>query len=85
MTWAVIPSLVVNNTSKLYFIFQPGREELVEKLLQDEKIMKNKRGKEGIEDMKLLLKYCKVFGVTNKVILTRPFEISLMLCYYTVL
>ena len=58
-----------------------GGEELVEKLLQDEKLKKVKSAVQGIEDMKLLLKYCNIFGIKNQV----RFYLSLAigLDYYT--
>jgi histidyl-tRNA synthetase len=58
-----------------------GGQELVEKLLNDEKLKKVKSAVEGLEGMKLLLKYCEIFGVANKV----SFDLSLArgLDYYT--
>ena len=44
-----------------------GRQELVEALQKDEKLSKNKRAMEGLEDMKLLLRYCELMGVLDKV------------------
>ena len=51
----------------LIFIFIAGSKELVEKLLQDEKLIKDKNGKQGVEDMKLLMKYVELMGILDKV------------------
>ncbi|CAG9802760.1 unnamed protein product [Chironomus riparius] len=58
-----------------------GGEELVEKLLNDEKLKNVKSAVQGLEDMKLLLKYCNIFGIKNQV----RFDLSLArgLDYYT--
>ena len=58
-----------------------GSFELVEKLLNDEKLKNIKSAVEGLEGMKLLLKYCEIFGVSDKVV----FDLSLArgLDYYT--
>ena len=58
-----------------------GGSELVDKLLQDEKLKNVKSAVEGLEGMKLLLKYCGLFGVESKVL----FDLSLArgLDYYT--
>lgn len=58
-----------------------GGTELVEKLLNDEKLKKISAAVEGLEGMKLLLKYCAIFGVTDQVV----FDLSLArgLDYYT--
>lgn len=58
-----------------------GGVELVDKLLNDEKLKKIPAAVEGLEGMKLLLKYCTIFGVTGKVV----FDLSLArgLDYYT--
>lgn len=58
-----------------------GSFDLVEKLLKDEKLSKVKSAVEGLEGMKLLLKYCQIFGVSDKV----SFDLSLArgLDYYT--
>jgi len=58
-----------------------GGTELVDKLLQDEKLKNVKAAVEGLEGMKLLLKYCSIFGVGEKVL----FDLSLArgLDYYT--
>ena len=58
-----------------------GGVELVDKLLNDEKLKKIPSAVEGLEGMKLLLKYCAIFGVSKKVL----FDLSLArgLDYYT--
>ncbi|XP_050416694.1 histidine--tRNA ligase, cytoplasmic isoform X2 [Patella vulgata] len=58
-----------------------GGLDLVDKLLQDENLIKESSAKQGLEDMKLLLKYCELFGVLDKV----SFDLSLArgLDYYT--
>lgn len=58
-----------------------GGEELVTKLLNDEKLKKVGAAKEGLEGIQLLLKYCKLFGIQDKVV----FDLSLArgLDYYT--
>jgi len=58
-----------------------GGMDLVEKLLTDEKLSKNKSAVEGLEAIKILLKYCDIFQITNNV----SFDLSLArgLDYYT--
>lgn len=58
-----------------------GGQELVDKLLNDEKLKKVPAAVEGLEGMKLLLKYCAIFEVTSEVV----FDLSLArgLDYYT--
>lgn len=58
-----------------------GGKELVEKLLRDEKLSKNKSALEGLEAIKLLLGYCEIFHISDKV----SFDLSLArgLDYYT--
>ncbi|XP_078601090.1 histidine--tRNA ligase, cytoplasmic-like isoform X2 [Branchiostoma floridae x Branchiostoma japonicum] len=58
-----------------------GQLELVDQLMQDEQMMKNKMARQGLEEMKLLLTYCQLFGVLDKV----SFDLSLArgLDYYT--
>uniref|UniRef100_A0A7M5WSK1 Class II Histidinyl-tRNA synthetase (HisRS)-like catalytic core domain-containing protein n=1 Tax=Clytia hemisphaerica TaxID=252671 RepID=A0A7M5WSK1_9CNID len=64
-----------------YLLSFPGGPELIEKLLNDEKFTNNKSAKEGVEDMKLLFKYCELFGCLQNV----SFDLSLArgLDYYT--
>lgn len=58
-----------------------GGLELVDKLMNDEKLKKVPAALEGLEGMKLLLKYCAIFGVNEDVV----FDLSLArgLDYYT--
>ncbi|XP_078682504.1 histidine--tRNA ligase, cytoplasmic-like isoform X2 [Branchiostoma floridae x Branchiostoma belcheri] len=58
-----------------------GQLELVDQLMQDDQMMKNKMARQGLEEMKLLLTYCQLFGVLDKV----SFDLSLArgLDYYT--
>ena len=58
-----------------------GGVELVEKLLKDEKLSKTKAAIEGLQGIKLLLEYCGLFGIQDKVL----FDLSLArgLDYYT--
>lgn len=44
-----------------------GSFELVEKLTSDPRLMAVKAAVSGLEDMKLLLQYCDLFGVLDKV------------------
>ena len=44
--------------------------EVVDTLLQDEGLLKQKNAVEALEEMKLLLKYCQLFGVADKVRVT---------------
>ncbi|XP_050672655.1 histidine--tRNA ligase, cytoplasmic isoform X2 [Leptidea sinapis] len=58
-----------------------GGTELVEKLLADEKLSKCKSAVEGLEGIKLLLHFCSLFGIKDKIV----FDLSLArgLDYYT--
>ncbi|XP_045763859.1 histidine--tRNA ligase, cytoplasmic isoform X1 [Maniola jurtina] len=58
-----------------------GGTELADKLLQDEKLSKSKSAVEGLEGIKLLLHYCELFGIKDKIL----FDLSLArgLDYYT--
>lgn len=44
-----------------------GSFELVEKLTSDPRLMDVKTAVAGLADMKLLLQYCKLFGVLDRV------------------
>lgn len=63
------------------YVRQSGGVELVEKLAADEKLNKIKSALEGMEDMRLLLQYCEIFGLKDKIV----FDLSLArgLDYYT--
>ncbi|KAI4463319.1 histidyl-trna synthetase [Holotrichia oblita] len=58
-----------------------GKSELVEQLLKDEKLSKNKSAIEGLEAMKLVLKYCGLYETSSNIL----FDLSLArgLDYYT--
>lgn len=58
-----------------------GKEELIEKLLNDPLLSKSKSAVEGLEALKLILKYCKIYGTYESV----SFDLSLArgLDYYT--
>ncbi|XP_071126403.1 histidine--tRNA ligase, cytoplasmic-like isoform X1 [Mytilus edulis] len=58
-----------------------GGLDLIEALLTDEDLKKQKSAVEGLQDLKLLLKYCDLFGILDKV----SFDLSLArgLDYYT--
>ncbi|CAE1246564.1 HARS [Acanthosepion pharaonis] len=58
-----------------------GQMDLVEQLQNDAKLMKQKSAVMGLEDMKLLLHYCSLYGCLNEV----SFDLSLArgLDYYT--
>lgn len=44
-----------------------GGVEVVESLLQDPGLQKQKNAVEALEEMRLLLKYCQLYGVADKV------------------
>ncbi|XP_050561271.1 histidine--tRNA ligase, cytoplasmic isoform X1 [Spodoptera frugiperda] len=58
-----------------------GGVELADKLLTDEKLSKTKAAVEGLQGIKLLLEYCSLFGIQDKIL----FDLSLArgLDYYT--
>lgn len=49
------------------YVQHRGGMELLHKMEADERLGENKSGKTGIEDMKLLLRYCELLGVLDKV------------------
>ncbi|KAL9692377.1 hypothetical protein quinque_015968 [Culex quinquefasciatus] len=55
------------------FVRLSGGVDLVDKLAADENLKNIKSAVEGIEDMRLLLQYCAVFGLQDKII----FDLSL--------
>lgn len=63
-----------------YVCFQGGLES-IEALLQDECLKKQKLAVQGLEELKLLLQYCQLYGISDKV----SFDLSLArgLDYYT--
>lgn len=58
-----------------------GGVELADQLLKDEKLSNTKAAVEGIQGIKLLLEYCDLFGIKDKIL----FDLSLArgLDYYT--
>ena len=44
-----------------------GGQDLIEALLTDEDLRGQKAAIEGLEDIKLLLKYCELYGILDKV------------------
>lgn len=58
-----------------------GKDDLVEKLLKDEKLTKSKSAVDGLQAIKLILKYCRIYGTDDKI----SFDLSLArgLDYYT--
>lgn len=63
------------------YVQQHGHKELVEKFMQDDVLKKSKAAVEGLAAIKLLLSYCDIYELTDKVI----FDLSLArgLDYYT--
>lgn len=63
------------------YVQHNGGIELVDKLLEDEKLKNVPSAVQGLEEMRLLLKYCNIFGVGNQI----SFDLSLArgLDYYT--
>ncbi|CAD5116130.1 DgyrCDS5054 [Dimorphilus gyrociliatus] len=63
------------------YVSLKGGADLISKLEADERLMGDKRTVEGLKDMKLLLKYCQLFGMEDRV----SFDLSLArgLDYYT--
>eukprot|EP00057_Strongylocentrotus_purpuratus_P021771 XP_011676245.1 PREDICTED: histidine--tRNA ligase, cytoplasmic-like isoform X2 [Strongylocentrotus purpuratus] len=50
-----------------FFVQQNGGPELVDKLLTESSLKDNKAAKQGLEAMRLLLQYCEILGVLDKV------------------
>ncbi|CAG5081285.1 Similar to HARS1: Histidine--tRNA ligase [Cotesia congregata] len=63
------------------YVSKHGDVKLIEELRQNELLMKQPAAKQGLDAMELLLKYCDLFKVTDKVV----FDLSLArgLDYYT--
>ncbi|XP_015125532.1 histidine--tRNA ligase, cytoplasmic isoform X1 [Diachasma alloeum] len=63
------------------YVSKSGGAKLIDELKQDEALMKQTAAKQGLEAMELLLKYCDIYRVTDKVL----FDLSLArgLDYYT--
>lgn len=49
------------------YVKHKGTTELLETLMKDSALVGNKRAKEGLEDIKLLLTYLKAFGILHRV------------------
>ncbi|UYV64263.1 HARS [Cordylochernes scorpioides] len=64
-----------------HYVLMHGGEELVSALLQDPRMSPCKVAMQGLEDMKLFLKYCSILGISDRV----SFDLSLArgLDYYT--
>lgn len=63
------------------YVSQSGGIELINKLREDKILMQQKAGVEGLEAMELLLQYCNIYELTDKLV----FDLSLArgLDYYT--
>ncbi|XP_043285983.1 histidine--tRNA ligase, cytoplasmic isoform X3 [Venturia canescens] len=63
------------------FVSKRGDARLIEELRKDETLMKQTAAKQGLEAMELLLKYCDIYRISDKVL----FDLSLArgLDYYT--
>ena len=63
------------------YVLRSGGREFVDELMADEVLVANSDAKKGLQDMALLLEYCDVFGIADKV----RFDLSLArgLDYYT--
>jgi len=44
-----------------------GHRELIDTLAKDERLSQNKAAVNGLEDMRLLFKYCDLMGILDKV------------------
>jgi len=44
-----------------------GHRELIDTLAKDERLSRSKAAMSGLEDMKLLFKYCDLMGILDKV------------------
>ncbi|XP_034946651.1 histidine--tRNA ligase isoform X2 [Chelonus insularis] len=64
-----------------YYVSKHGDASLIDELRSDEVLMKQKSAKEGLDAMELLLKYCNLYRVSDKLL----FDLSLArgLDYYT--
>jgi histidyl-tRNA synthetase len=64
------------------YVCMSGKMELVDRLLQDEKLIgRSKTARDGLEAMRLFFKYCTLYGLQDQV----RFDLSLArgLDYYT--
>jgi len=74
--------LAADIADRIYeYVQLKGGQDLVDRLLEDSKLCANKSSKQGIDEIKLLLKYCEIYNVLDKV----SFDLSLArgLDYYT--
>ena len=60
-----LPSDVADRIGE--YVQLSGKSDLLDKLISDAKLMAVKDAVVGLEEMKLLLKYCELFGVLDKV------------------
>lgn len=60
-------SCTMSDMRRIHLVPNLGGPELVERLLQDEKLLSNASAKAGLQDMSLLFKYLDIFGVTKRV------------------
>ena len=51
----------------IFFICSLDSQKLMDVMLQNEELLGNKNFKDGIEEIKVLLKYCEIYGVLDKV------------------
>ena len=58
--------ILIETKAKSSSLFSGGAD-LVEKLEKDEKLSKNKAALQGLADLKLLLSYCDLYGILDKV------------------
>lgn len=63
------------------YVSKRGHDDLISELRQDEFLMKETSAKQGLEAMEMLLQYCKIYKITDKIL----FDLSLArgLDYYT--
>jgi len=59
-----------------------GHRELIDALAKDERLARSKAAMNGLEDLKLLFKYCDLMGILDKVWLTGTCEIVCDLIIY---
>ena len=51
----------------MYIWFGPGQVDAIEVLLSDKDLKAQKAAVEGLEELKLLLKYCQLYGISDRV------------------
>lgn len=74
-------SVLEGQANCIIILLNVGGVELIDTLAKDEKLSKNKAAMQGLEDMRLLLRYCDLYGISDRVL----FDLSLArgLDYYT--